>query len=146
MRIFLAGIMQGSKCADGIHAQDYRSRLTRVLNESLPEADVYDPYAAHNGSIAYSNDRGRSVFFGHNAMCREMDVILAFLPEASMGTAIEMWEGWQHGAVVIAVSPMTTNWIVRFLTHKVYDSLETLEQAIRSGEFTEIVRQNRPSA
>ena len=45
------------------------------------------------------------MFFRHNRMCREIDVLLAFVPEASMGTAIEMWEAYQHGAAVITISP-----------------------------------------
>ena len=143
MRIFLAGIIQGSQRAERIHAQDYRARLAKVLRTSIPEAEVYDPFAEHHESVTYSDELGRSVFFHHNALCREMDAVVAFLPEASMGTAIEMWEAWQNGVAVFAVTPPTTNWVVRFLTHRVYETLEEFETAVQSGEVAEIIQKVR---
>ncbi len=134
MRIFLAGIMQGSLTEAAVHQQDYRQHLRLLLEAHLPEAAVYDPRANHTDSIAYDDATGREVFFRHNAMCREVDLLLAFLPEASMGTAIEMWEAHQHGAAVVAISPMRHNWAVKFLSHAIYTDVEDLEQALRSGE------------
>ncbi len=52
-----------------------------------------------------------------------------------MGTAIEMWEAWQHGAAVITVSPMTINWAVRFLSHALFADLAEFEAAIVSGDL-----------
>ena len=74
------------------------------------------------------------MFFHHNRMCREIDVLLAFVPEASMGTAIEMWEAHQHGAAVITVSPLKHNWAVKFLSHAIYADLPEFEAALQSGE------------
>ena len=67
-------------------------------------------------------------------MCREVDVLVAFVPEASMGTAIEMWEAHQHGAAVITISPLRHNWAVKFLSHALYADLPAFETALRSGE------------
>ena len=64
-------------------------------------------------------------------MCREIDVLLAFVPEASMGTAIEMWEAHQHGAAVITISPLKHNWAVKFLSHALYADLPEFEAALR---------------
>jgi hypothetical protein len=108
MRFFLAGIMQGSLTEAALHGQEYRSHLKRLIEAHFPEAEVYDPLAEHAGSIDYDDARGREVFFGHNLMCREVDVLIAFVPEASMGTAIEMWEAYQHGAAVVAISRWST--------------------------------------
>ncbi len=135
MRIFLAGIMQGSHVEAVVHDQDYRTHLTQLLEQHLPDAHVYDPRAHHAESIAYDEATGRRVFFEHNAMCREVDVLLAFVPEASMGTAIEMWEAYQHGAAVIAVSPMRHNWAVKFLSHAIYDDVAELETAAEDGRL-----------
>lgn len=139
LRIFLAGIIQGSLHDTEIHSQNYRLRLAKLLRETIPHADVYDPTAEHANSVHYSNEQGRKVFFDHNFLCREMDVIVAFVPEATMGTAIEMWEGFQHGACIIAVSPLKTNWVIRFLTHHCCENMEALETAILSGEFLQWV-------
>src|SRR5579872_1277492 len=106
MRIFLAGIMQGSHLGSVLHEQGYRGRLRQLLALSFPQAEIYDPLADHANSLDYDDPRGRSVFFHHNRLCREVDLLVAFVPEASMGTAIEMWEAHQHGRTVITISPL----------------------------------------
>jgi len=67
-------------------------------------------------------------------MCREVDALVAFVPEASMGTAIEMWEAYQHGAAVITISPLHRNWAVKFLSHALYADMPAFEAAMQSGE------------
>jgi hypothetical protein len=143
MRFFLAGIMQGSHAAARCHDQDYRALLARLIGTHFPDADVYDPHAKHSTSLGYSHETGRDVFFRHNFMCREVDVLVAFVPEASMGTAIEMWEAYQHGAAVITISPLRHNWAVKFLSHALYADLAAFEAALQSGEVTERIEQAR---
>ncbi len=135
MRFFLAGIMQGSHVDDVLHHQGYRARLKRLLADHFPAAEVYDPLADHQDSLGYDDVRGREVFERHNAMCRTVDVVIAFVPEASMGTAIEMWEAHRHGRFVVAVSPLVHNWVVRFCSHRVYPDLEAFETALTSGHL-----------
>ena len=143
MRIFLAGIMQGSLAHPAVHDQDYRRRLKELLGEHLPDAHVYDPVADHADSIRYDDATGREVFFRHNAMCRDVDVLLAFVPEASMGTAIEMWEAYRHGAAVFAISPLAVNWAVRFLSHAVYPDLAEFEADLCSGRLARRIAEIR---
>ncbi len=136
MQFFLAGIMQGSHVGMELHAQDYRSRLRELIEENFPDAKVYDPLADHQDSIEYDEETGRRVFYHHNRMCREVDVVIAFVPEASMGTAIEMWEAHEHGrGVVIAISPLERNWAVRFCSHLIYPDFGSFESALESGEL-----------
>ena len=137
MRVFLAGIMQGSHQEMVLHAQDYRTRLKELLGRHLPAADVYDPLANHGESVDYDDQTGREVFFAHNRMCRDVDVVLAFVPEASMGTAIEMWEAHQNGGAVIAISPLDQNWSVKFCSHEMYPDMESFEAALTSGRVQE---------
>jgi hypothetical protein len=134
MRFFLAGIMQGSHTRATVHDQDYRTRLRQLVETHFPQAEIYDPRADHRQSLGYDDPTGRSVFLRHNQMCREVDVLLAFVPEASMGTAIEMWEAHQHGAAVIAISPLRHNWAVKFLSHALYADMAEFEAALQSGE------------
>lgn len=135
MRFFLAGIMQGSHLGAVIHHQGYRERLRASLAAHFPDAEVYDPLADHRESIEYDQATGRQVFYGHNRMCREVDVIVAFVPEASMGTAIEMWEAYEHGrGAVLAISPLAHNWAIRFCSHAVYEDLEAFEAALAAGD------------
>jgi hypothetical protein len=141
MRFFLAGIMQGSHLAATLHNQDYRGRIKRLIEVHFPGAEVYDPLADHSDSLNYDEPQGRKVFFHHNRLCGEVDVVLAFVPEASMGTAIEMWQAHQHGRAVIAISPMKHNWAVKFLSHELYADLDELEVAFRSGEVAARLRE-----
>lgn len=143
MRFFLAGIMQGSHFAAVLHNQDYREHLKKLLAETFPEADVYDPLADHGSSLEYDDAEGKRVFFHHNHLCREIDVLVAFVPEASMGTAIEMWEAFQHGGVVLTISPLAHNWAVRFLSHEVFADYESFESAVRDGSIARRIAQIR---
>ncbi len=135
MRIFLAGIMQGSRTDTALHDQGYRTRITHLLDEHLSEADVYDPLADHGESVSYDDEQGREVFMHHNRMCAEVDVLLAVVGEASMGTAIEMWQAHRHRRVVVTVSRMVHNWSVKFLSDILYADEEALERAVVDGSF-----------
>jgi hypothetical protein len=71
---------------------------------------------------------------------------VAFVPEASMGTAIEMWEAHRHGRVVITISPLVHNWAVRFLSHAVYADVEAFAAALADGRVRRIVEQSGTAA
>jgi nucleoside 2-deoxyribosyltransferase len=139
MRLFLAGIMQGSHLGSVLHNQSYRERLKKLLAEYLAGAEIYDPLADHQNSLGYDDAKGREVFMHHNAMCRAVDAVIAFVPEASMGTAIEMWEAFQCGRAVITISPLGHNWAVRFLSHAVYRDEEAFEAALAQGEVARVI-------
>lgn len=144
MRIFLAGIMQGSLLDSALHVQDYRLHLRGLVEAHLPGARVYDPLADHGDSLSYDDGFGREVFLRHNQMCSEVDVVLAFVPEASMGTAIEMWEAHRHGKIVISISPMIHNWAVKFLSDLRYESVEEFERELTSGRLAERLQSVAP--
>jgi hypothetical protein len=141
MRLFLAGIMQGSHLGQVLHHQGYRRRLKQLLADHLPEAKVYDPLADHQDSVNYGDEQGRRVFLEHNRMCGEVDVLLAFVPEASMGTAIEMWEAHRHGRIVVTISPLQHNWAIRFLSNEIFDDVDQFEQALVSGTLARRIKQ-----
>jgi len=139
MRFFLAGIMQGSLTSNGMHGQGYRQRFAQLLAEKFPQAEIYDPLAAHRNSLEYDKMTGCDVFFHHNRMCREVDVLVAFVPEASMGTAIEMWEAHQNGAVVLTISPMKQNWTIKFLSHGLYADEAEFATALEDGAISRLI-------
>ncbi len=139
MKVFLAGIIQGSIAEERIHEQDYRSRLKRTLQDALPDAEVFCPIENHPNSLGYSFSKGRDVFMFLMSKAAETDLLLAFVPEASMGTAIEMWEAFNRGKLVVAISPLEKNWAVKFLSHKLCTTLEEFEEFARSGELQELL-------
>jgi len=141
LRIFLAGIMQGSHYGPVMHHQGYRGELKQLLQTHWPGAEIYDPLADHRESLAYSDEQGRAVFLEHNRMCGECDVLLAFVPEASMGTAIEMWEAQRHGRVVIAISPLSLNWTVKYCSDLVFSEVASFTEELVSGRLVARVRE-----
>ena len=139
-RIFIAGIMQGSRIEKSLHGQDYREKIADILRTAFVSADIYDPRAAHKNSPDYSNETGRETFLRHNRQCgSSVDLLVAYLPEASMGTAIEMWEGWKNGAKIVSISPMDRNWAVKFLSHRIYPDMAAFEQAAQNGELNQLL-------
>jgi len=139
MRIFLAGIMQGSHVAALVHDQMYRDTLRDLVQSHWPDSQVYDPFANHGNSIAYDRRRAGEVFMGHIEMCREFDLLVAYVPEASMGTAIEMWEAHQHGRTVVTITPLVHNWVVQLTSRAVYRDFEDFAHAVNSGEIDRLL-------
>ncbi len=132
---FLAGIIQGSLTSESIHAQDYRERLKRAIARTVPDAEVYCPVEHHPQSLSFPDDHARQVFFDLMSRAATADVLVAYLPEASMGTAIEMWNAYHAGKVVLTISPMALNWVVKFLADRVFETVEGFEAFLTRGEL-----------
>lgn len=143
IRIFLAGIIQGSYQDDDVHAQDYRARIKAVVGRYVPDARLYCPVEHHPDSVGYSDRRGRTIFFDHLEMAASCDVLLAYVPSASMGTALEMWEAYRHGHVVLTVSPLAGNWTVKFLSTHIVGDLDELESFLAEGGLSKLLEARR---
>jgi len=137
--IFVAGIIQGSVRDTSIHSQSYRERLVGLLRSAFPELDVFCPIENHPNSLGYSDEEARRTFLGLMDRAGEADVLVAYVPEASMGTAIEMWLAQRRGRVVVAISPMAANWAVRFLSTVVLPDIEAFERFVESGRFARLL-------
>jgi hypothetical protein len=133
MRVFIAGVMQGSRIDNGVSNQDYRKIITRTLQENLDSVEIVDPWARHPNSDAYDTVRARRTFFRMNEFAGQVDLLVAFVPEASMGTAIEMWEAHRNGVKVLCISPMAENWVVKLLSTQVFPKLEDFEKFVVNG-------------
>jgi hypothetical protein len=79
---------------------------------------------------------------GHIEMCREFDLLVAYVPEASMGTAIEMWEAHQQGRTVITITPLVHNWVVQLTSLAIYRDTEAFEAALTGGEIDHLLRRH----
>ncbi len=135
MKIFLAGIIQGSKIEEAIHEQDWREPIRVSLEEHLPEAQIYCHYTAHPNSLTYTGEKIRATFEDGVTRARNADILVAYLPSASMGTAIEMYEAWQAGALVLTVTPMAANWVIRLYSHKIFRDIDGFVEYLRSGQI-----------
>jgi nucleoside 2-deoxyribosyltransferase len=135
MKIFFGGIIQGSKMGQNIHTQDYRQQIKDILKNKHDNIEVFDPFDGHEGSIHYNDDQARAVFFKHLEEVRSSDLLIAYLPEASLGTAIEIWEAYNRGIPILSISPLTTNWIIRFIPKRNFETIERFRQFIIENDI-----------
>jgi len=139
MRIFIAGIMQGSREDKGICEQNYRQTIAEAILARYPTVEIVDPFVLHPGSMNYNPDGGRRTFFDMNDLAAEADLLIAYAPEASMGTAIEMWQAYQAGVPVLTISPMAENWVVKFLSARVFPAMADFATFVAAGGLDEFV-------
>ncbi len=139
-RVFIGGIMQGSINGKGIVNQDYRSAIRSALQDRWSDVDVIDPYVLHPNSVNYDVDGARSTLFSLVDLAAGSDLVIAYVPLASMGTAMEMYSAYQRGVPVIAISPMAENWVVQVLSRRIYPDLDAfLAEVSRAGRIEELL-------
>lgn len=139
MRIFIAGIMQGSREDKDICEQSYRRTITETILARYPAVEIVDPFALHPDSVGYDPNDSRRTFFDMNALAAGVDLLIAYAPEASMGTAIEMWQAYQAGAPVLTISPMAENWVVKFLSARVFPTMADFTDFVVAGGLDEFM-------
>jgi hypothetical protein len=135
MRVFIAGIMQGSRLDKDVEDQGYRERIAEAIRGRVPDADILDPWELFPDSPTYDDERGKQVYLSLNDAAATADILIAYVPQASMGTAIEMWQAFQAGARIYTVSPLTENWVVRFLSDRVFATLDEFIQFLECDGF-----------
>jgi hypothetical protein len=124
MRIFISGIMQGSIKGYGIQEQGYRQIISDVIKSSHPDAEIYDPFTLFPDSVSYSDKKAKEVLFKLADEASSADILIAYLPEASMGTALEMIRAFDVGKTIISISPLSRNWFINAVSTKVFSSLD----------------------
>lgn len=142
MRVFIAGIMQGSRNDTEIEEQNYRCEIAQIIRRYVPEAEVLDPLELHPDSVTYDPEQAKCTLLELAALAGRVDVLVAYVPSASMGTAIEMWHAYQGGARVYVISPMVDNWVVRSLSERVFPDMAAFVEFVAGGGLNE----NEPQA
>ncbi len=124
MKVFIAGVMQGNRKDSNIHSQEYRSIITNKLSGIFENVEVVDPDLTDPDRLTYTHEQARDMFMKYCHIAGEVDLLISFLPEASMGSAVEMWMAHQNNVPIITISPMKANWVVKLLSKVVYTDLE----------------------
>jgi PncC family amidohydrolase len=137
--------MQGSRRDDDICAQDYRTAIREVVLRHYPDAEVVCPFELFPTSVGYGYAEGRQTFLELAERATEADILVAYLPEASMGTAIEMWQAYGAGAQILTISPMADNWVVKFLSDRVFDSIEAFADFVAGDGLGETSANGQPA-
>jgi hypothetical protein len=139
MKIYIAGVMQGSEQGKGIQGQGYRQAISEALKINHPDAEIYDPYLNFPNSVEYDDQRARETLFILAAEAGAADIVIAYLPEASMGTALEMVRAYDNGVPILTISPMAKNWFINALSTKVFPTLEAFCEWARKSGLGELV-------
>ena len=139
MKVFIAGVMQGSLEDDTVQAQDYRQMITDTILAQYPDATILDPWAIYPDGVSYGPEKAKQTLFEEIDLAGSCDILISYLPEASMGTALEMWSAYQAGAPVLCISTMIHNWVILTLSTHVYPTLDALLQFITDGGLTQVL-------
>jgi hypothetical protein len=137
---FLAGIIQGSKRGLETFDQEYRDRIKSILNGAFPGCRVVCPVENHPDSVRYTDAEAERTFFANVEKAKQCDALVVYLPEASMGSSIEMWEAHHRGIPVFTITPLASNWVVRILSERVLTGMDDFERFARSGEMERALR------
>lgn len=143
MKVFLAGIIQGSLVEAEIHSQDWREPIRRALAAHLPRAEVYCHYSEHPDSITYDLPEIRRTLSDGVDRAGRCDLLIAYVPHASMGTAVEMYEAHRNGAAVVTISPLSVNWVIRAYSDAILPDVEAFEACAASGELAGLIEGKR---
>jgi hypothetical protein len=141
MKVFIGGIMQGQRHDDQIDNQTYRVQITEAFHKYAPEIIVIDPWALNPNSVNYDEETARSTFYAMTRKVTEADLMIAYLPSVSMGTAMEMWEAFNAGVYIVAVSPHVHHWAIKFTANELLPDLESLLEDIENGRLPQLAHQ-----
>lgn len=134
MRVFICGIIQGSRPDLSVHKQSYREDLRRLVEKYLPDAEVYCPVSLHPESPSYDDRLASQVLEESVEAARESDLLIAYVPEASMGSAIELWEAKRAGVKVVSITPLKDNWVIRYASDVILEKFEDIEPFLKAYE------------
>jgi hypothetical protein len=139
VHVFIAGVMQGVRQDDQIDDQFYRMRIGQALQQHIPEVRITDPWALNPNSLNYDADQARHTFLTMTKEAGRADLLIAYLPVPSMGTAMEMWEAYQSQTYIIAVTPLIHHWAVRFTADEIVPDLDSLLREIENGRIPQLL-------
>lgn len=151
---FLSGVMGGSGTGKNstlgiaMESQDYRGRMHAAIVAVDPSAVLIDPLdiGAKRAATYYPPGTPTALMWKDDTQVRDTleeavsaaaasDVVVSYLPTASMGSALELHAARAAGRLVVVIAPggsMATNWVVRAYAHKVLESIEEFAEWLAS--------------
>ncbi len=140
LRVFIAGIMQGSRLDRYIDEQNYRQIISSTILQHHPDVEIIDPNELHPGGVDYDDALAKATLLEMADLAGQSDLLVAYAPQASMGTAIEMWQAFRVGAPVVTISPLSANWVVKHLSVAVLPDLRSFQKWVAEGELDKLLK------
>ncbi|MFC2015975.1 hypothetical protein ACFLUM_03490 [Chloroflexota bacterium] len=125
--------MQGSRQDRFIDDQEYRLVITRAIQDQYSHAEIVDPNELHPDGVDYGDQEAKATLLELADLAAQADLVVAYVPKASMGTAMEMWQGFRAGARLVTISPMRANWVVKHLSDVVLPDLSSFCSWVGEG-------------
>ncbi|MBN1284653.1 MAG: hypothetical protein JXB47_04575 [Anaerolineae bacterium] len=133
MRVFIAGVMQGSMAGKGIQGQGYRQQIAALLRAWNPDVEIIDPWLIWPDSVGYDIEKARATLLESIDMASKVDALVAYVPTASMGTALEMWSAYKAGVPVYTITDLRHNWAILTLSTKILHSFDDFAAFVHSN-------------
>lgn len=109
--------------------------FSAFLEEIDKGAHVDDPFdLCGQPDKLTDTEQIRKIFETNVERARQSDVVVAYIPSASMGTGLEIENAYKNGKIVYTVSPLTSNWVIRLYSTKVFNTIEDFKK-FYSEEF-----------
>jgi len=139
VKVFIAGIMQGSRKDRYIDDQDYRRIITEALADHRTDVEILDPNELHPNGVDYDDALAKATLLAMANLASQADLLVAYVPKASMGTALEMWKAFEANIPVVTISPMTANWVIKHLSSVVLPDLGAFRGWLTNGGFDKLL-------
>jgi hypothetical protein len=133
VRVFIAGIMQGSRLDRFIDEQNYRRIIAQAIQDYDASASIIDPNELHPNGVNYGDAKAKATLVENAELAAQADLLVAYAPQASMGTAIEMWQAFRARVPIVTVSPLGANWVVKHLSDVVLPDLSAFRSWVEDG-------------
>jgi hypothetical protein len=134
VNIYVTGILQGSK-DKAFFPQDYRKKLVEAIKKSWQTTTVYSPTINTDVENPESLKEAVKQFEQQLAILKKANIVVAYIPEAGMGCAIEIYNAAMRGKYVVTITPLKQNRVIRMFSHDIYDSIESFTEACKVGKF-----------
>jgi len=139
VKVFIAGIMQGSRMDRYIDDQDYRRIISETLRARRADVEIMDPNELHPNGVDYDDELAKATLLEMADLASQADLVVAYVPQASMGTALEMWKAFEAGVPLVTVSPMAANWVIKHLSSVVLPDLDAFRRWVADGGFDKLL-------
>jgi hypothetical protein len=119
-----------------MESQDYRGQMRAAILAADPNAVVVDPlqlaaeraaeWFVEDGVPPWQDDAHvRQMLSEVVAAAAASDVVISYLPTASMGSALELQAAHAAGKTILAIAPanMRSNWVVRSYSSRIFESI-----------------------
>jgi len=127
--------MQGSKQEMVVHDQTYRDQIAAIVRRHHPDVEIVDPAKLHPDSTTYTRQRAVETFRDSLERAAAADALIAYLPEASMGTALEIWHAHEAGKPVFVISPLLSNWMLWATATRIFPAIDAFSAFVAGGHL-----------